>query len=164
MKKLAMIGGPAGVGKTAVCKKLFGEISGCAWLDADWCWMVNPYPGKTDAQKGYAQGTFGRILDGYLQDDNTKIILFCWLMFADFMFELVTDPITVPGYELVKIVLTCDDDAAYLERMQRDGRRQEQICGRDTMEKYHSMDATVIDTSRLTIEETAERIRKIIEE
>jgi len=63
MKKLIMVAGPAGVGKTTVCQRLFKTIDGCAWLDADWCWMVNPYPGKTDKQKRYAEKAFGYILD-----------------------------------------------------------------------------------------------------
>ena len=74
VKKLVMIAGPAGVGKTTVCQKLFEAINGCAWLDGDWCWMVNPYPGKTDEQKAYSLESFGRILDGYFNDENTDII------------------------------------------------------------------------------------------
>jgi adenylate kinase family enzyme len=80
MKKLVMIAGPGGVGKTTICRKLFKAINGCAWLDGDWCWMVNPYPGKTDEQKAYSLGSFGRILDGYFHDENTRIVLFSWLI------------------------------------------------------------------------------------
>jgi adenylate kinase family enzyme len=93
MKKLVMIAGPGGVGKTTICQKLFKAINGCAWLDGDWCWMVNPYPGKTDEQKAYSLESFGRILDGYFHDENTRIVLFSWLIQWDFMFNLVTDEI-----------------------------------------------------------------------
>jgi len=47
MKKLVLISGAAGVGKTTLCRYLFKEIKGCAWLDSDWCWMINPWEPKT---------------------------------------------------------------------------------------------------------------------
>ena len=108
-----MIAGPAGVGKTTVCQKLFKTIDGCAWLDADWCWMVNPYPGKTNEQKRYAEKAFGYILDGYFNNDNTKIIFFSWLMHSDFMFDLVTSQISYTDYKLIKIVLVCGEANIY---------------------------------------------------
>jgi len=115
MKNLVMITGPAGVGKTSVCKELFRSISGCAWLDADWCWMVNPYPGKTPEQKRYAEEAFAHILNGYFEDDNTKTILFSWLMPHDFMFDLVTSRLKDKDYELHKISLICSDRETYIE-------------------------------------------------
>ena len=160
-KKLVMIAGPAGVGKTAVCKVLFGQIEGCAWLDADWCWMVNPYIGKTTEQKRYAEGAFGYLLNGYLADDNTKVILFCWLMHSDFMFDLVTDRLDGAGYDLVKIALICTDRTIYVERMKKDGRRQEQIAQDVDMAQFARLDAHVIDVAHMSVAEVAARITDI---
>lgn len=160
-KKLVMIAGPAGVGKTAVCKELFGRISGSAWLDADWCWMVNPYPGKTDEQKLYAEKAFGYILDGYFADVNTHTVLFSWLMHADSMFGRVTTQISHSDYQLIKVALVCDDDE-YRRRMIADNRRAQQIDTRDSMEKYLALSAEIIDTTHLSISETADRILALI--
>lgn len=66
MKKLVLISGAPGVGKTTLCSHLFKEIQGCAWLDSDWCWMINPWKAKTKEQKKYVEDTFTRILRGYL--------------------------------------------------------------------------------------------------
>jgi len=161
MKKLVMIAGPAGVGKTTVCQRLFREIHGCAWLDADWCWMVNPYPGKTPAQKQYAQKTFGRILDGYFGDANTETVLFSWLMHADFMFDLVTDEIGYTGYELVKIVLVCEQEE-YIRRLIRGDRSENKVHNPDDMRKYRLLDANIVDTTGLSVDETVGRIKKLI--
>ena len=38
MKSLYLIGGPMGVGKTAVCQRLKKELSDSVFLDGDWCW------------------------------------------------------------------------------------------------------------------------------
>ena len=158
-----MVTGPAGVGKTAVCKELFKNTSGIAWLDADWCWMVNPYPGKTSEQKKYAETAFGYILRGYLDDINTEIILFSWIMHNDFMFDLVTSHLTEKSYELIKIALVCSDTEIYIDRMKRDGRREEQLTADVDMQRFIQLSKiNVVDVTNLTIKETATRILDII--
>ena len=161
MKKLIMVAGPAGVGKSAVCRELFKNMNGIAWLDADWCWMVNPYPGKTPEQKKYSEYAFGYILNGYFDDANTKVILFSWLMHSDFMFDLVTSHLKEKDYELIKIALICSDREIYINRMKRDGRRKEQIAEADDMQRFTGLNAEIIDVAHLTIIEAAAKIRDI---
>ena len=38
MKRLYMIGGPMGVGKTAACRQLQQLLDRSVFLDRDWCW------------------------------------------------------------------------------------------------------------------------------
>ena len=38
MKRLYMIGGPMGVGKTAACRQLQQLLDRSVFLDGDWCW------------------------------------------------------------------------------------------------------------------------------
>ena len=44
MKKLILIIGPNGVGKTTTAKILLQKLSKCAYVDADWCRAINPFP------------------------------------------------------------------------------------------------------------------------
>ena len=37
MKKLFIIGGPMGVGKTAICQNMKNKLDTCVFLDGDWC-------------------------------------------------------------------------------------------------------------------------------
>ena len=157
-KKLIMVADPAGVGKTTVCKELFNKLDGSAWLDADWCWMVNPYPGKTPEQKEYAEAAFGYILNGYFDDCNTKVILFSWLMHSDFMFDLVTNQLKERDYELTKVALICSDREIYIDRMRKDGRREEQIAEADDMQRFNKLTANIIDVAYATVKETAAKI------
>lgn len=41
-KKLLVINGTMGSGKTEISKEIFQNLSNCAWLDGDWCWMITP--------------------------------------------------------------------------------------------------------------------------
>ena len=38
MKKLILIGGTMGVGKTATSSLLKYQLDNCVFLDGDWCW------------------------------------------------------------------------------------------------------------------------------
>ena len=38
MKRLVIVGGTMGVGKTTTCKALKRRLAPCAFLDGDWCW------------------------------------------------------------------------------------------------------------------------------
>jgi len=159
MKKLIMITGPAGVGKTAVCRELFKNTDGAAWLDADWCWMVNPYPGKTSEQKKYAETAFGYILRGYLDDVKTRVILFSWIMHSDFIFDRVTSQLSEEAYELIKIALICSDRDVFIDRKKGNGRREEQVAEMVDMQRFAQLSNTsVIDVANMTVQQTASRI------
>ena len=43
MKRLYMIGGPMGVGKTAACRQLQQLLDRSVFLDRDWCWDAHPF-------------------------------------------------------------------------------------------------------------------------
>jgi len=42
LKKLVIINGTMGVGKSTICKELSKRLENSVWLDGDWCWMMNP--------------------------------------------------------------------------------------------------------------------------
>ena len=43
MKKLFLIGGTMGIGKTSICQCLKDELLNSVFLDGDWCWYANPF-------------------------------------------------------------------------------------------------------------------------
>lgn len=42
-KKLVIVNGAMGVGKTTTCKELSKKLQNSVWLDGDWCWMINQF-------------------------------------------------------------------------------------------------------------------------
>ena len=162
MKKLVLVTGPVGVGKTSVCEQVFKSLDDCAWLDADWCWMVNPWRAKTPNQKTCAEDLFARILRGYLVDPNIHIALFSWVMHAAWMFDLVSSPLSDIDLEIYRIALVCDQ-AQHVDRMRNDDRRDEQISATDSSEEFYNLGAKVIDTTGQSITETAESAIRIIQ-
>ena len=43
MKKLYIIGGTMGVGKTTVGQQLKKDLPNSVFLDGDWCWDADPF-------------------------------------------------------------------------------------------------------------------------
>lgn len=157
MKKLIIITGAPGVGKTTLCKELFKKIEGSAWLDSDWCWMINPWTAKTHVQKEYVEQTFTRILRGYLLNESTNTIIFSWVIKSKRQLEIILEPLADIDMKVYKIALICNVDA-HKERMKLDNRRAEQVNTCYDMEPYYQLEAEVIDISELSVEQTLEKI------
>ncbi len=43
MKRLVIVNGTMGAGKTTVCRELKKLAAPCAFLDGDWCWDMEPF-------------------------------------------------------------------------------------------------------------------------
>lgn len=149
MKKLVLVTGAPGVGKSTLCKDLFHSINGCAWLDSDWCWMINPWIPKTSEQKRDVEGTFSRILHGYLENDGISTVLFSWVMSSTWMFDLITEPLSNMTLDIRKIALVCDREQ-YIERIKSDDRRDELVSFPSSMDNFYTLGASVIDTTALS--------------
>jgi adenylate kinase family enzyme len=162
LKKLILVTGAPGIGKSTLCKELFKSINGCAWLDSDWCWMINPWISKTPDQKKHVEGTFSRILRGYLENEEIHTVLFSWVMSSIWMFDLITEPLSDLTFDTHKIAIICDKEK-HIERMKLDGRRDEQVNSPDSMDKYLKLGVNIIDTTSLSINEAAKIALNIID-
>ena len=83
------------------------------------------------------------------------------MIHKDFMFELVTDKISYKQYEVVKIVLVCDEKV-FLQRLKDGNRSERKINNPDDMEKYRLLNANVIDSTNLSVCDTADKIMSLI--
>ena len=79
MKTLYMIGGPMGVGKTTVSRELMHLLPRCAFLDGDWCWMMQPFT-VTDETKEMVQQNIAALLNNFLRCSAFENVIFCWVM------------------------------------------------------------------------------------
>ena len=63
---------------------------------------------------------------------------------------------------MIKIALVCSDENMYIERMRKDGRSEVQIKEADNIKLFYQLNANFIDVANLSVDETAERIIKLI--
>ena len=79
MKKLYLIGGPMGVGKTAVGQELKRKLSRSLFLDGDWCWDAIPFQVTAETQKMVRENICFLLIQ-FIRCSAYEHIIFCWVM------------------------------------------------------------------------------------
>ena len=79
MKKLYLIGGTMGVGKTAVSRCLLKRLENAVFLDGDWCWNADPFQ-VTDETKAMVADNICYLLNRFIHCSAYENIVFCWVM------------------------------------------------------------------------------------
>jgi Predicted nucleotide kinase (related to CMP and AMP kinases) len=165
MKKLIIINGTMGVGKSTVSKKLKMMLSPSVFLDGDWCWDLNPFT-VTEENKDMVTSNIDFLLRSFLSNSGIEYVIFCWVIHEEDIFTQILEPLRELDFELFKITLTCSENALR-ERLSKDvaaGIRENDILERSTerLPLYENMDTIKIDVSELSAESAAKRIYEIV--
>lgn len=164
--KLIVIIGPNGVGKSSVAKSLLTRQLQSAFVDSDWCRVINPFP-FTDRTKELVTDNIYCLLRNYLQCKDIDYVIFTYgfhgkrkAIFDEVLHRLEKEKI---NFECFMIILKCSLDEN-IRRMIEDGREENRIQrGIDnTFHFYNRYDYPTIDTTELEIDQAAERIAEIV--
>lgn len=164
-KKLIVIIGPNGVGKSSVAKKLLARQPKSAFVDSDWCRVINPFP-FTERTKETVTDNIYCLLRNYLRCKDIDYIIFTYgfhgerkAIFDEVLHRLEKEKI---NFECSMIILKCSLDEN-IRRMIEDGREENRIQrGIDnTFHFYDRYDYPTIDTTELEIDQVAELIAEI---
>ena len=161
MKHLYLIGGPMGVGKTALCRALQQRLPNCAFLDGDWCWDMKPFF-VTDETKAMVMDNICHVLNNFLQCSAFDNVLFCWVMHEQSIVDDILSRLKLRDVELHLISLTASQEAL-TARLQKDvdaGLRKPDVIDRSLfyLPLYEGLNTQKVDTTGLTIEEIAQII------
>ncbi|MEA4890398.1 MAG: AAA family ATPase [Clostridiaceae bacterium] len=165
MKKLIMINGTMGVGKSAVCRQLLKILTPGVWLDGDWCWNMNPFV-VTDENKAMVISNISYLLQSFLRNTGYEYVIFCWVIHQETIFDQILANLQDDDYELYKISLICSEKALAI-RLQKDveaGIRNQDIINRSIsrLALYRGMDTQKIDVSDMTAEQAAQEIKQLV--
>ncbi len=164
-KKMIIINGTMGVGKSATCRELNKKLKNSVWLDGDWCWMINPFV-VNDENKKMVINNINYLLRSFLTNSSLEYIIFNWVIHMEDIFDDILEPLNDLNFEIIKITLICDEDALkkrILEDVKLKLRDEE--CVRRSVERldlYKEMSTKKIDTSNISVLETVDKIIKII--
>ena len=164
-KRLYLIGGPMGVGKTTVCQLLKRRLERAVFLDGDWCWDADPFQ-VTDETKQMVLDNIRYLLNSFLGCSAYQNILFCWVMHEQSILDVILSGLALDGCEVCALSLICTPEVLE-ERLRQDIRRG--LRGPDSIPRsqsrlplYDSLRTQKIDVSHLTPEQTAERIAALL--
>lgn len=164
MKKLYLIGGTMGVGKTAVSQQLKKDLPNSVFLDGDWCWDSNPFQ-VTEETKTMVMNNICYLLNNFLHCSAYENIIFCWVMHEQHIIDSIIENLDVKNCE-VKCISLMTDKATLRNRLESDvnaGIRTEDVIERSVarISKYQSLNTIKIDTVNKTIKQVADEIENL---
>lgn len=154
MKKLIIINGPMGVGKTTVSKSLFNSLKPSVLLDGDWCWNMNPFY-VNEENKEMVLKNIKFLLTNYLNNSNFEYIIFCWVIQEEEILDAILKDLP-NNYQLHKFTLTCDPSTLKNRLLNDTARQITEYSINQTISyipKYNLMETTKIDSSNKSIEQ-----------
>ena len=154
MKRLYLIGGTMGVGKTTICQQLKAELNNSVFLDGDWCWDANPFQ-VTDETKKMVVDNITYLLNNFLNCSAYENIVFCWVMHEQSIIDSIIEKLNVSNCDVKSISLVVDENNLR-ERLTQDvvrGIRKEDIIDRsiERIPLYQQLNTIKIETSNKEI-------------
>jgi len=161
LKKLYLIGGTMGVGKTTVCQILKRKLKNSVFLDGDWCWDSEPFQ-VTEETKEMVLQNICFLLNQFLHCSAYENVIFCWVMHEQKIIDTIVENIDTKECEIKLISLLCDEDIL-TERLRKDiaaGLRAEEIIEKSIsrIPQYQELHTIKIETGRKTAKEIADEI------
>ncbi|WP_196602422.1 AAA family ATPase [Pectinatus frisingensis] len=161
MKKLYIIGGTMGVGKTTTCQLLKNELADCVFLDGDWCWDMHPFKISVETKK-MVMNNICYILNNFLSCSTYQNVIFCWVMHEQEIIDEILSRVDTANYKVFCISLVCDAESLK-KRLQKDvtsGIRADDVITRSIarLPLYDKLNTIKINVSNITAAQTAAKI------
>ena len=160
-KRLYLIGGPMGVGKTTAGQLLKIKLNNCVFLDGDWCWDMKPFQVTPETKKMVIENICF-LLNNFIRCPAYENIIFCWVMHEQTIVDNIISRLNTENCSIIKISLICTDEMLRerLEKDVADGVRKSDVIPRGLayLPLYSKVGSVKIDTSEKTPEEVVEEI------
>ena len=167
MKKLYLIGGTMGIGKTTTCQILKRKLDRSVFIDGDWCWDMHPFMVNEETKKLVLENIC-MLLNNDLKCSVFDHIIFCWVMHEQSIIDDLLSHLDLKDVKVISISLVCQKEALE-KRIQKDidrGIRKPDVLARsvERLEMYQKLNTYKIDVSNKTIEEIVKEIIKVGDE
>lgn len=164
MKKLYLVGGTMGVGKTTICQQLKSELSNSVFLDGDWCWDASPFH-VTEETKVMVVDNICHLLNNFLHCSAYDNVIFCWVMHQQAIIDSIIQELDLANCD-VKVISLMTDTKCLEERLMNDiekGIRSADVLSR-SMERiplYQELNTIKIDTCNKSVQTIVDEIRNL---
>ncbi|WP_027129149.1 AAA family ATPase [Fusobacterium perfoetens] len=164
MKKLYIIKGTMGIGKTTVSKLLKNSLDRSVFLDGDWCWDMSPFIVNEETKKMVIDNII-YLLNNFLKCSEYKNIIFCWVLNLKEVEKEILSRLNLEKVEVFSISLVCNE-IELEKRLKKDielGLRKEEIIlkSKERLKDYKNHEGIKIEVSNLTPVEIVNIIKNI---
>ena len=158
MKRLFIIGGTMGVGKSTACQELKTMLPNSVFLDGDWCWDSSPFQ-VTDETKAMVIQNICTVLNNFLACSAYENVIFCWVMHEQPIIDDIVSRLDIAGCRVVTVSLICSEQEL-VSRLRKDvaaGTRASDVIERSLqrLPLYRMLSTAKVDTSGLSATEVA---------
>ncbi len=163
MKKIIIINGPMGVGKSTVGKLLCNRLNKSAFLEGDWCFDLHPFIADQETKK-MAVDNIIHMIHNYLKCSHCDYVVFNWVIDKHEVYQDITSRLISNDVEIYEITLTCSEKAL-ADRWYQDNlcdwRIEEWLnVSKKSLSYFNGLDTMSIDTSDNTAIEVADEIKR----
>ncbi|MDD4321759.1 MAG: AAA family ATPase [Acidaminococcaceae bacterium] len=153
MKKLILINGTMGAGKTTTCQELLKLLQPCVFLDGDWCWNMNPFI-VNEETKQIVVKNISFMLNNFIACSEFEYIIFCWVMQEESIIRNLLKNLNLTDTKVYKFTLAVSEEAL-TQRLNKDifiGKRSPDVLQRsiERIPLYINMDTIHIDVSNIS--------------
>lgn len=161
MKKLILIGGPMGSGKTTVSKILNQKLPNTVFLDGDWCWKMDPFV-VNETNKRMVMSNIQFMLNSFIENPNIEHIIFCWVMDEQSIINEILNKLDLNTVKVIPVSLL-PSIQKLTSNIQKDvtaGLREPYDLNRSIKRllKYQSLSTIKYDNSQMSPEQLANEI------
>lgn len=165
MKQLIILIGPNGVGKSTVAKKIVEQCANTAYVDSDWCRVMNPFTFTTVTKQTISDNIYC-LLHNYLtcSEINTVVFTYGWHGERKEIYDKVIEKLRSDGIKFKEniIILKCSEEEN-IKRAVKDGRDETRINRgmKTTFLFYDDYNYPCIDTTYMTPLQVAQEISSL---
>jgi adenylate kinase family enzyme len=165
MKKLILLNGTMGAGKTAISKELLKLLQQSVFLDGDWCWNMNPFL-VNEETKQMVLKNICFLLNSFINCSAYKYIIFCWVMHQEEIINEILKHLNLENTKTYIFTLTLTE-AALIQRLMNDINQNQRTP--DVLERsikriglYKKMNTSKIGVSSITPFQAAKQIAELV--
>lgn len=161
MKKLFIIGGTMGIGKSTVSQILKRNLPNSVFLDGDWCWDSSPFQVTAETKEMVIKNICA-VLNNFLKCSAYENIIFCWVMHEQSIIDAIISGLDTANCRVLAISLLCSEQEL-TQRLQKDvvaGIRTPDVIERSVQRipLYQNLDTIKVNTSGKSATEVAQEI------
>ena len=161
MKKLFVIGGTMGIGKSTVSQILKRKLPNSVFLDGDWCWDSSPFQVTAETKEMVIKNICA-VLNNFLKCSAYENIIFCWVMHEQSIIDAILSGLDTANCRVLTVSLLCSEQEL-TQRLQKDvaaGIRTPDVIERSVQRipLYQNLDTIKVNTSGKNAAEVAQEI------
>lgn len=161
MKKLFIIGGTMGIGKSTVSQILKRKLPNSVFLDGDWCWDSSPFQVTAETKEMVIKNICA-VLNNFLKCSAYENIIFCWVMHEQSIIDAILSGLDTANCRVLAVSLLCSKQEL-TQRLQKDvaaGIRTPDVIERSVQRipLYQNLDTIKVNTSGKNAAEVAQEI------